>query len=94
MLLFMQTTGADVANFWRLTPAELSIVIKLSKLNRQNKQLEIGVLSWYSGLATKIDTNKVSFRKWMDQFDDPGSIKQRQKEQLEEGKIIWQRDQK
>jgi hypothetical protein len=90
----MQTAGADVEKFWRLTPAELSIVIKLNKLNRQNTQLEIGMLSWYSGIATKLDTRKVSFRKWMDQFDDPTSIKKRQKEQLEEGKRIWQQDQK
>jgi hypothetical protein len=50
--------------------------------------LTIGMTSWFTALASKIDMKKTSYNRWMKQFKSEEEQEQVNKQDLEEGKQL------
>lgn len=76
--------------FWKLTPYEFTLYIKRLDQARQKNMIIIGEQSWHTGIASNIDTKKISYRRWMEQFQDPETVEKQRKENLNRGKALWE----
>lgn len=69
-------------------------MIEGHKEAHRHEMEKIGLMSWYSGMASQLNFKKARFKKWMEQFKSKEEMAHLRAEELEEGKRIWLSSQK
>jgi hypothetical protein len=75
--------------FWGLTPYEWSLIISGFHIRREFQQSIIGSTTWFTGVASQSDLNKISYRRWMESFQDAEKVKAAKEAELAKGAELW-----
>ena len=75
--------------FWDLSPHAWGVLIEGHREQSIREQLELGIQTWFSGMAAQMDFKKTNFNQWMRQFEEQDKVKKQDREALNEGQQLW-----